>query len=472
MELTILGYILIPIGLFFLIWRPLYLFYLAVFFIPFSASSVLNFDSISFGLQPSQYFGILWMTSGFMSLLIRPKLTIPKEVKSSLALILLFGFFIGASLLMPAIIAGNVEAPGAQGYPGTAPVEFSAFNVTQFLYVAYGILLSVNTAIRVRDNQTAVKAARVYVLSGLFVATWAILQYFCYYAGVAYPSALFNNSASSYALGYNQELSEFGLRRLTSVAVEPSALARYLLTCVALVSVMLVRKKSLFRWRLMQPAALVFFIMVLLLSTSTTAYVGLILLFALLLLVNVRTPTVWSKLALWLGGLLLMVLALVTAFPNFLDVLTVLTKGKLQTFSGQERLAVILEAFKLFEQFPILGVGWGSTAADSLIVKLLSNAGILGSSMFFAFIVSILRTALRAANAEPQALHNALLVSFVTALCLTLLVDMLIGFSFVFGHFWFLAGLSLSLSGAACRVRYGTIKIGLSRTDLKAKLSY
>ncbi|MGQ5712413.1 O-antigen ligase family protein [Desulforudis sp. DRI-14] len=471
MELTILGYILLPISLLFLIWRPLYLFYLAVFFIPFSASAVLNFDSVSFGLQPSQYFGILWMTSGFTSLLVRPKLTIPKEVKASLALILLFGFFVGASLLMPAIISGNVEAPGSQGYPGTAPVEFSAFNFTQFLYIAYGILLSASTAIWVRDNQTVVTAARVYVLSGLFVAAWAVLQYFCYYAGISYSSVLFNNSASSHALGYNQELSVFGLKRLTSVAVEPSALASYLLTCVALVSVMLIRKHTLFRWRLIEAATLVFFVMVLLLSTSTTAYVGLMLLLALLLFLNLRTPRAWPKLALWLGCLLLMVLALVTAFPNFLDALTVLTKGKLQTFSGQERLAVTLEAFKLFEQFPILGVGWGSTTAYSLIVKLLSNTGLLGSSVFFAFIVSILRTVLKASNVEPQALQNALLVSFATALCLTLLVDTLIGFSFVFAHFWFLTGCCLSLSGAVCRAHYRTIEIGHSRTDPEGKLS-
>ena len=66
----------------------------------------------------------------------------------------------------------------------------------------------------------------------MFVSLWGLMQFVCFFAGVPYPSLLFNNSLSDFADMFDQRLDD-AYMRIASVAVEPSVLATSLLHFVA-----------------------------------------------------------------------------------------------------------------------------------------------------------------------------------------------------------------------------------------------
>jgi len=60
MEITSIGYFILPLGLL-LSLNTKYVYYAFLFFVPFSASAVINIESITFGLQIPYYLAILWI---------------------------------------------------------------------------------------------------------------------------------------------------------------------------------------------------------------------------------------------------------------------------------------------------------------------------------------------------------------------------------------------------------------------------
>ncbi|MBE2935976.1 hypothetical protein HPJ99_12705 [Anoxybacillus flavithermus] len=84
MEITIMGYLLIPIGIFLLFLKKDYLLYFVVFFSGFTGSSVINFSSITFSLQPSYYFGMLYLIKHLIDIFLNTKSIVTIHSDSSM----------------------------------------------------------------------------------------------------------------------------------------------------------------------------------------------------------------------------------------------------------------------------------------------------------------------------------------------------------------------------------------------------
>jgi hypothetical protein len=123
--------------------------------------------------------------------------------------------------------------------------------------------------------------------------------------------------------------------------------------------------------------------------------------------------------------------------------------SKSEDYSGIGRLNSLLLGFAYFRMYPILGIGWGSSASYDIILKLLSNTGILGLFAFGWFLKSLF-SQLWGSMSRP-AVRTRVSERTYWACCLLVVTFMLIatselsGFAFVYGHTWFVFGMALAI---------------------------
>jgi O-antigen ligase len=196
----------------------------------------------------------------------------------------------------------------------------------------------------------------------------------------------------------------------------------------------------------------VLFIIVLILSTSSTAYIGLVILALTYVFYSVRTGSLSKKRAIFVFALTSILATAVVAvalisIPFVSELLNTLVLSKATSGSGVERVMTISLASGYFQKYPILGIGWGSATSHDLIVKLLSNVGVVGTAVFFCAIFSIVRSSwqkISSSNSPLELSREAWLMSLVAFVLTSILIE----FPLAFGNFWLIVGMSMA---TACR---------------------
>lgn len=462
MEITGTGAILILLGsiLFFTSHRWIYI--LTVFFIPFTGTALINFPS-GFWLQPFQFFGILWILGELARVFVAGKVRLPPFRGLSLFFLFLFVGVVALSMIMPIIIDGKILIQSTQLLDySSAPLEFTYRNLTAYLYILFGAIITTLMAARNSQREELLFTLRIYTLSGLFVSFWGWLQFFCYQFDLPYPYAVFNNATNVMARGFIQvvtELETVQTTRISSVSTEPSVFAQYLLTVVPIFIYSTVQKQPLWSRRI-DRFALFMILSVLLLSTSSSAYIGLAFLgLATFLVLSISGKLNWKIMAI-LATLPFCGFLVYFGFPVVREVVQFFVLSKLQEGSGLERLFAILYAWEYFKEYPVLGVGWGSVTSFDLIVNLLSNSGVLGLTSFFLVIIYCLGRLIRAVRMShgpqpargpvaPETLGVGLILSLTTLMA----VQMVAGFLYGYGYFWFILGMVIGVGSLLHRER-------------------
>jgi len=450
MHITPIGLLLIPFGILAAISFPRILFASILFFAPFTATAVVNVGSgqNASGITVYVYLAILLMLRGLCESLWRLRVAIPRAISKPVMYLFLFFAVCGVSIAMPLWIDGKLEIMSPVLIDmTTTPLYFSSKNVTGLIYLLLGVCTATAVARKTVKPQEFAAAIRICMWSGLFVAIWALLQLVCYLLHIPYPAFLFNSSAAPSAQGFIGTLNEGSLRRLSSVAVEPSIMAASLLGilpfCLAAFTgsgQVLSRRTD--KWILaIMVAALV-------LSTSSTALIGLFVIAMIYVRYNIKfrkLSVVWLILPLILGGLCVVAYLFV---PPVTALLNVTLLDKAGGYSALERSKTIIYAFSYFLQYPILGVGWSSVTSHDTIVRLLANCGLLGLLAFTAIIGSITIRLLRRVSQfknKAEAFSNPAFLLYI-ALVVTIVVAVIDGFPYVFGYFWVTLGLAISAS--------------------------
>jgi hypothetical protein len=417
--------------------RPRYLFYLAIFFAPFSGTAVINIPALTFGLPVS-----LFLFAGYAAALVLRgrafhEIRITQAQAPPLFLLLLFLLILFASLWQPAL-EGSLRT----------------VNITMVLYVTFNAGTALLTAWTIRDAATLVCALKVQAAAALFVSLWGFYQFFGFLIGLPYPDWLFNTSASDAALLYGAILGS-GLVRVGSVAVEPSILVQSLAYFVAIAGTLVVRGKFMLgRW---QTVPLVAAIGCMILATSTTGYVGLAVLAALLLMQSTVRSIGFMALAAAVAAALLIV------EPQLLAGILENTVEKSTSWSFDKRTGSLLDGLVLFVERPVLGWGWATQPANSLPVFLLANTGVIGTAVFVLFLATLslklfqwamLDVELRAepASAAGRLPLSDLAIALLNALVVSLAMQSVAGSTHVFPDFWIFTGLVLALVGFASPV--------------------
>jgi len=453
--MTPLGFIIVPLGLILLLNSREWLYRCVVFSVFFSATVVLNVGSgdNASGLQVWMYFASLWLAGSLFDGLRTRKLAISGKLIVPTGILLIFLFIAMTSLFMPLYINGRLAIASPFLFENfRTPLYLTSKNFTQLTYLVFGAIIGIAVAHCNLNEQDRHRSERIFLFGAVFAALWGLLQFACNITGLLYPAFIFNNSLSKSAGGFLQAFTEIGgLKRVSSVAVEPSMLAQTLLCAVPLTFPALLGRGAVFG-KIKDRLACGLLIFVLAVTTSSIAYIGLALLVLLSIVMVRKTRVLNSTRALLkicvLGIALATALLLSTLTIPFLkDYLNVVIFTKASGGSAVERAMTVSNAFDYFIQYPLLGVGWGSVTSHDLLVKLLSNSGVIGATAFTAFLAIVFRRnyqLLTNCNDEQSLSRLAWTLSFSVLVLTSVITE----FPFTFGHFWFAIGMAIATSSS------------------------
>lgn len=420
MEITLIGLIFIPIALILFAFNSKYLFALLVFFSPFTATSVINVYSVSFGLQLSMFIGAIFTLKMFLEVIKKRQ----QLLLSKIHLLLIGALLLFVIMLMPGFIVNTVNG------------DISFFNFTQFIYLLSGIFITLSVTLFLLFNKDYVlKSLNIYIYSSVFVAGWGIYQLITIYTGLPYLDFLFNNSISDAASKFNMVLQGSEQARISSVAVEPSFLARTSSVALSLI-IFYYLVNEYVKINTFILFALISIFSVLILTVSSSAILGLaVIVFLLAVLKPIK-----SMPFLFLSSFSIILFLL--SNDEYLYSLEMLTTEKMNTQSYYLRMATIEGAWNGFLDSPLFGQGWETNPSQDVFMKLLGNTGIIGTSLFiFIYAYSVISNLKLSKNYNDSRkwIHISIAFSVLTLL----VIDTASSLSFVFSFMWVLLGISI-----------------------------
>ncbi len=421
MEITPIGFAGIALALFGFLLRPRLLFYAGVFFVPFSATTVVNLTAASFGLTLSIFF--------FFAFALAQLMQGGKDLRAGIA---------PAQLVPVAALVCLLAAIVASLVPAVLENRLEPVSVRMSVYVSANAAILMLVVLTVDRPERLTAVLRVQAASMLCVALWGLFQFVCSQTGLEYPGWIFNTSVSDASQFFGVETDE-GYVRIGSAAVEPSILVQSLAWQLAALGTLLVTGSR--RAGRLAPWAAAAASICIVLSTSTTGYVLLGVLAALLFL---ERPGRFLVMAL---GVLLAGAVLVAVEPRLLNAIVENTVDKGSSWSFSDRTETVIIGVQTFMEHPLLGAGWASVRSYSVAVFYLANSGLVGMAAYAGLVLTLFAAlTLRgrsAADGEEglvcRGLRNALIVS--------LSGQLVAGSTHVFGDFWVLCGLCVAAIG-------------------------
>lgn len=473
MEITYIGWLSMVLGIFAFLFRPNWLPSLMIFFIPFSATAIANIGSrgSGSGVQISIFYGALWIAYSVLTRLVSRNKSVIERESQTVKSLKFFVFVSLASLIMPFIIDGKlmVSSPYLNDYVAT-PLAFSSTNATQAIYVIYGASIAILLS---RQNLGKIyRFIQVYLWSGLFVALWGYLQLILYYSGIPYPANIFNNSITPSAQGFIASFTQLNIKRISSVAVEPSVFAQYLVTVIPFLLFSVIFRQPIFSF-VIDIVALILMVLILILSTSGTAYVGLMFMAFATFIVLYKLRKLRLRYFVTVFFVFAALIYTYYSLPIVNDFTNKYIFGKADSFSGLERMYTIRNAWSYFLKYPLLGAGLGSVTSHDLVVKLLANTGIIGLASFSFMIFLALQSSFKNLDAASNDVLTknaknsfAKLAGPMTVSLLTyLLTSLVVGFDYVFGHFWFILGLNITLTSLSSKLYASKENLSIKNLD-------
>jgi hypothetical protein len=449
MYITLTGYWIILLIILTAVYSYKSLYFLLLFSIHFSATSVFAFSSSGSSIQPFMLLVILYSVLNFTSLKSTNSFSniIPPDLKVFRLYFHSFMIIAFMSILMPLYIDGTHYGNTLGRLGERNPIIFTYRNITQFIYLIIGYLLLVSIGSSRRRGIKIEKTIKIYAYSNVFVVVWGFFQVLCYKFHLVYPYFIFNNSPNPSVYsgsiiklidGYEQLVNT-----ITSVAAEPSILAQTLLIIYPYLFFSLIYRKYIFS---MTADILLLFASVALplLAGSSTALIAVLLTSLLVALfivtersnISPRRKTLFFIAVFALGSM---------SLTLFYSELNSMLFQKSQSFSAIDRLDGIIGALENFTAYPLFGVGWGSITNTSLPLYLLGSTGILGSFLFASSMIVLLKGLLKSRSLERIRDGSSLYSnSAFVSLLVTLITATVSNWSYVYGFFWLSLGLAVT----------------------------
>jgi hypothetical protein len=409
-----------------------------VFSIPFSATSIVNFGDKN-GLPPSLFLAVLYILRIAFDRLMQKKIWPVQPIPS----LFFFVFFLALVVSLMTPFLNNGYRFDAVDPAGGLKAEFKlAINIEVLKQLAYFALWFLVVMFSVEDLRTELhckKVVRIGLISAIFVSLWGWMQVALSVLGLPYPYLVFNNTANPNGQGYSAKIEGFSISRMSSVSTEPSTFAAFVLICAALVLGFLLQRSTVFSKK--RDLAIFFFLVVTALaSTAATGYLGVVFLVFLGVLTAIFTGRVQSKLAVFSGLMLMLVLSSAVigyglsdgfraAFDQFVF-------GKRDSFSFAQRYTSTQFALDEFQKFPLTGLGIGAMTVYSLPFWLLANTGVFGFFSFGLFYLSLFMVPWKLLGLNREGAGRGFGQATLFALIMLGFLGFLTGFPYVFGYFW------------------------------------
>ncbi|MDG6773619.1 hypothetical protein QCB45_04690 [Thiomicrorhabdus sp. ZW0627] len=399
----------------------------AVFFMPFSAVAVINFTASENTISYPLFFSLAYLIS---FLIIKLRVVNVINYKFSL-----FGMF-----FILYLIVSNLFVP----YVDPSNYYVNEFSYFQVVYLVIGVLLTISIGLDVYKYGFYKAILTTIAWSMLVVSLIGEYQFLSFTFDLYYPSEVFNNSVNPNAQGYTAVL-ENGMKRISSVSTEPSIFTQWLVVCFSLFIFM---KIYGYKLGLFTNIVLINSFIVLMLSTSASAYLGLVS----MALISVGLYVYKSRSVLLLGIVLFLTLFLVSALAPFIfDLLVV----KLESYSFIERFGSVAFGWEQFIESPLFGMGWGVVTVHSLLVGLLANSGIIGFMMFLYWTLREMVASIRFSKEKLVLLRAQ---SVLLSILVMMFLQVVTGFVYTYSFFWIILGVLVGENLLAKSYRVQTIK--------------
>ncbi len=457
MQITFPGIFLIPLGLIFFFTGRRYLYYLTIFFIPFTATSLINSASGA-ALVAAQYFGILLTIKEFINIVLTGRIKFPslKANHKPFKYMVVFIIVILLTTLMPLIINGHfsVFSGKINSFYDDIPVRFSIQSIKKVYPIIFGMLLIYIIAIKNSSSEMLYRSIKTYTFSVFFISLWGGFQFFCKVVNIAYPEFLFNtmSEGNQMALGTTIDNGVGNFLRISSVTQEPSHLAQIILTILPLFIVSYVRRGVIFTSTIdrIMFSTIIF---VLLLSTSSSAILGIIVCIFIFILIAYINNICKVK-AIFISSVFILIsfIFLYNFTPIIQSYFHEIIFTKLDSGSALERLYSVKTAWSYFLRYPALGLGWGTVTSHDLIVCLLANSGIIGLFAFFVMVISVFSSSMKSIkdidkiSATNKKMIFIFLNGFIISIATYIITCAFVEFTWYLSHFYFLMGILVAIN--------------------------
>jgi hypothetical protein len=317
------------------------------------------------------------------------------RIRAVWIIICLLAYGVVGALLFPRFFAGQTAVfvqSKIRGYVVEAPLAPVSANISQTGYFVLGGLTAIALCVLMLHSDRIAQVRRGFFLLCSLHAGMGLLDFVSKSAGLGDPLAPLRTASYAIITG----AVEAGFVRITGPFSEASSFASASLACLAFAyTYWRMTKSTAAQWL---AAALLFLT---LLSTSSTAYVGIAVL---------CVPVGLSMLASLLRGkvereeLLIAIVGVLAVFAlmavslyraDALDPIVRLINSaiinKANSDSGHERAYWNLKSLQAFVDTGGLGVGFGSTRASSWVIAVLAQLGVFGSLMMAMLLAVVIR---------------------------------------------------------------------------------
>lgn len=329
-----------------------------------------------------------------------------QDAVSSNSWLILFALYGALSaLILPRIFEGVIDVMPLRPIKAkdpfvTYPLAYSTQNITVAVYLLMTMVGAIGAHMAAQRHGSEQIIARA---AGAIGAGHAVLGF----AGVAAAGtpavAFFDFFRNGSYAQLDQAVS--GVVRVAGIFPEPSAYALYGFVWFVF-NAELWQRGVAPRWT---GAGAVALLAALLLSTSSTAYIGLAAYGVVLAVRKILFPGTLPMAAMvaGIGSLILLVIgALVlrlvqpAVFDQVLGIAEKMTVGKSDSLSGMQRMMWAMQGWHGFIASGGLGVGAGSFRSSSLITAILGSMGVIGILSFLVHLARVLQP-LRRSTYEP-----------------------------------------------------------------------
>lgn len=454
MTITPIGYIFIPLGLLLFLFSKRALLKITLLCLCFSGTIIGGMPDKQLSISLFNFLTFFWILREFIDYSLRNKKNLT-NLSLSVFLLLLFGFCAIFSTLNAFFYDGlEYLTPTSEGYFKINYLNFSFWNIFNTWILIQNIIFSILLAHFIINNGTN-NIIKYYFFSLIILICFVFIEIANFYLDLNLPLHYFNNIyTSEYGGEFLSRLSgSNNLLRVSSLSEEPSFLAFHLLTGLSFViaanttgNVPFIKKRYLLY--------ILLFIFSIILTLSTTGYIGLflLLLFNFFLTYKLKFLKMVIPVVIILYIVNLMALAYIPEYALIQNlVLNEFIFEKLVSGSFQIRLQTIIEGFQIYLQAPLFGIGWGVLNPNDLVIKIAAGTGTIGLVVFFCMISSVLRDykivkKFRAndKNSKISQLYFLDNQPYVVTFLLVLIISELIGFHYRLGEIWFFIALLIS----------------------------
>ncbi len=353
-------------------------------------------------------FAVLLLATRCMLPSHRPPGRFRTAASANLPLLLFTAYGMAGAIILPFIFAGALDVaplrPVRTPDPfATVPLSFTPQNLTSAGYLFTTMLGAVCAFVAVQSVRAEHRLAKIASIIGLMHASLGFLGIFAANSSFSVVFRFFRNAL------YNQVDQDVGgFARMNGIMAEPSSFAGFGLIYFVFNMELWLRDIN----RQMTGIAALFLLAALVVSTSTTAYIGIAGYAAILALRQLFAPktiglskmiTIGLTVLSAIGALIIIALLQPEVFRLIERIYSSMIVNKSESESALVRMMWARQGVEAFWVSGGLGVGVGSFRSSSLGTAILGSMGVVGIVTYGLHILRILQPLRRTDPVTPDA---------------------------------------------------------------------